>query len=220
MESGNKSKRFVIRGYKRIPIGVAIVFLVLVLVAHFPPVIVLAWQKSRGTRFEPYATRWALANFDRSKDPVLVALARYSIGEGHLVDDVIAKHGPFHSSKFGPYVALEPSYMADAVMAFESYIIVAKDGRLRFAHWWTCTGQLEFFNSMSKDEEAEFVSMREAHRKQVIVGRIAAQMALAGGVLYDGLYSIPLPNPAREARMAVAGIGAFSEPTTPVDDVK
>lgn len=195
MESSNISKRFVIRGYKRILIGVAIVVLVLILVAHFPPVIAMAWQKSRGTRFEPYATRWAIANFDREKEPVLVALARYRIDEGRAVDDVIAKHGPFHVTTYGDYQSIEPDYMANGLMAFESYIMIAKDGRLRFAHWWTCTGQLEFFNSFSKEEEAEYVSLRDERRKKLIEGGIAAQMAIAGGMLHGGIHSIPQPIP-------------------------
>lgn len=195
METGKKPERFVIRGFKRILICAAIVFLVLLLVVHFPPVILLAWQKSRGTRFEPYATRWAIANFDREKEPVLVALARHRIEKGHSVEDLIAKHGPFHVTSYGSYQSLEPTYMADGLMAFESYVIIAKDGRLRFAHWWTCTGQLEFFNTLTKDEEAEYVSLRDERRKKLIEGRIAAQMAIAGGMLHGGIHSIRQPIP-------------------------
>ncbi len=192
-----------------------LVLLVVGLLLHFPPIVVFLWQKSRGTRFEPIATRWALANFGSTR-PVEVALARYRIVEGQPVEDVIAKHGPFHVSRFGPYVTLEPVSMANAVMAFESYQIIAKDGRLRTAAWWTCTGNLTFFNSLSPDDEADFVAARTNYRRERGLARLAAQMAIAGGGFHEHVLSIPQPDPARDARLAVAGAGAYIEPFTAI----
>ena len=191
-QSGNR------RWPKRLRKGLILLVFVLLIVcvlAHLPPVINFVWQRSRGTRFEPHATRWAIANFDREKHPVEVALARNRIREGQTVDDVMANHGPFHVSVYGNYQSLEPIEMAEAVLAIESYSMIAKDGRQRCAHWWTCTGHLEFFNTLSNEEETEFVGLRREFYRKRNEARLAAQMAIAGSVLHTSIYDIPQPIP-------------------------
>jgi hypothetical protein len=65
-------------------------------------------------------------------------------------------------------------------MAFEGYALIAKDGRLAFAGWWTCTGQVEFFNTLTPAEEAEVNGLYRAFRDQQTAARNAARMAFAG----------------------------------------
>jgi hypothetical protein len=180
--------------------GVILGFIVYGL-AHTDTAINFAWRQARGTRFQPHVMRWAMANGDASKRPVEVALARNRIAEGQSVDAVIAKHGPFHVMEYGPYKSLEPTHNANGG-AFESYIIIAKDGKLRSADWWTCTGQLQFFNSLSQAEVDEYIELRDAHRQKIRDAKLAAQMALAGSVLHKSIFDIPRPNTEGEEERA------------------
>jgi hypothetical protein len=198
------------------PLLAVMVVLIVVLLLHVPPIVDFLWQKSRGTRFEPIATRWAIANSDPNKRPVEVALARDRIVEGQAMDDVITRHGPFHVSRFGPFATLEPPDTANGFIPFESYQIIAKDGRLRQAAWWSCTGTLTFFNSFSKNDEAEFVAERTRYWRVRTHARLEAQMAIGGTGLFEHIHTLPRPDPQRDARLAVAGGAAYIEPFTAI----
>jgi hypothetical protein len=140
---------------------------------------VLAWRQARGTQYEATVIRWHLAH---NGSPVERALADRSIDAGQSVDEVVAAHGPFRVTTAGRYQELRPA--GEVGLMFEGYRIVARDGRLVGAGWWTCTGSLEFFNTMTREEWEACNSAFRNERERRYLARVTPRMAIAGSLAY------------------------------------
>ncbi|QEL18224.1 hypothetical protein [Limnoglobus roseus] len=177
--------------------------------ARTSPVIDFAWQQARGTTWEPTVIKWAMSIHG---PPVERAIARGKIFEGQPVEEVIAHYGPFRTTALAEYTLLNPP---ERNGSFEGYQIVVKDGHVRSAHWWTCVAQLEFFNSLSREEEREVNELYEQRQRFLRDARQLTRLALVGSWAYPDPLTIQPPDPLRDARMAVAGLGAYIEPQVP-----
>lgn len=93
--------------------------------------------------------------------------------------------------------------------------MIAKDGRMRYAASWSCTWNLDFFNTLSKTEEAEVVAFIKQDNVRLGQARVSAHLAVMGSWAAPNPFLIQPFDPLREPRMAVAGIGAYTEPKDP-----
>jgi hypothetical protein len=101
---------------------------------HWPAVPLIYAGLTR-QRPGPAAVRYLLA---MRGERVPAALARGEIHAGQPVAEVIEQHGPFGVETVGRYQLLrEPA--PPGTIEFEGYRILARDGVLVLAGWWTCT---------------------------------------------------------------------------------
>ena len=152
----------------------------------------VVWRAVRSTRFEPDAIRWHLTG---SKDPAVRALASRHIQAGDPVDVVIAEYGPFHIENYGRYTVLS-DIQAGGLGGFEGYGIVAKDGRLVAAGWYTCVGGLKFFDTLTPAEAAEFIALRDTERERRHKEQWAGVMAAGGPLGVIALWGPVQPDPS------------------------
>lgn len=207
--AGTKAARKLTRRQKFL-LGGTLVGLLLCLIARTQPVIDFAWGQTRGTSWEPTVVRWALSIHGK---PVEKALARGDIREGQAVQDVVRRHGPFYERPLGNYTILDPPDMRS--MDFGGWRLIAKDGRARFAGYWSCTGGLDFFNTLTPAEETEVAVLIKQDNVRIGQARISGHLAVVGSWAAPNPFLIGPFDPLREPRMAVAGIGAYTEPKDP-----
>jgi hypothetical protein len=154
------------------------------------------YRQAQGTAFERQINKWRLT---KHRDTVVKALAADAIQAGDSVETFQSKYGPHKVLPLGRYSRLTPDL--PGVLTFESYVILAKDDRLVAANWWTCTGKVEFFNTLSPDEWAELNAIYKQHQDRVEEERErrhvawqAAQLAVAGFAAVDEPWNLAPPS--------------------------
>lgn len=185
---------------------------------HWPAVPLIYAGLTR-QRPGPAAVRYLLA---MRGERVPAALARGEIHAGQPVAEVIEQHGPFGVETVGRYQLLrEPA--PPGTIEFEGYRILARDGVLVLAGWWTCTANVTFFDTLTREEHEQVGRLLEEHRRQLVEALQAARMAVVGPAGWWGWSAwgeeqqSALPN----AHMAVGGPGGYTAwygPTTPAPE--
>lgn len=157
----------------------AAICVALFLLATTPPVIEFAWRQARNTKYEGPVVRWYLAIYGGR---VQRALAVGRIREGQTVKDAVAKYGPFGTTTYDRYTVLEEP--GEHFFSFEGYRIVARDGKLVGAAWWTCTGSVVFFDALSPEEWADCNDTIQERRRQQYLQKLLPRMAITGVIGY------------------------------------
>ncbi len=131
---------------------------------------------------------------------------------------MIERYGPFETEAVGHYLTL--SAPRGGGLSFEGFGMVARDGRLVTAEWFTCTGHLTFFDALTPDEHEAANHLYRESRNSIREDRWRATMAVGGAA---GFHAGPLAADYRRegghvAGMAVGGpLGyiALHEPPSP-----
>ena len=179
----------------------------LLAVAHSHwPVVPLMYSVATRARPSQEAVRYVHCFW--FSQPVVRGLARGSIREGQPVDEVVARYGPFDVETVGRYQLLSAPR---AGFSFEGWGILARDGKLVHAVWYTCTAHVTYFDALLADEHRDCWEQVQAHRDRVREDRHRARMAAAGAA---GVHAGPLADDYRRdgerlAGMAAAGSAGF-----------
>jgi hypothetical protein len=177
-------------------------------------ILFLAWNLPSIASFVQ-RTIWGKTDREAS---IRLHLALGLIHEGQTVEDLLRKHGPFRIEDAGSYQQIQVH--GNYIGQFQGYRLIAKDGKLRSAEWWTDSGpvkEIKYFDTLSAVEWKEFEQLYWKERRRISQARLDSQIAVSSSVLYERIQGIPQPNPKRVARIAVAGTGAYEEPTTWVE---
>ena|SRR5579883_1886107 len=172
-------------------------FLLVVYFFFKEELLTFAFSQARGTRFESLVAKHLFTcHLSRSGGPAEKALADGKIVADDSVETIEAAYGPFAIIPLGRYHVIRPPRFPG--IAFESYGMVAKDGRLVYATWWTCVGKVEFFNKLSSEEWDEVNQLYREDRDRREATRRAAQMAVAGPAATIEPWNLPQPDPPAE----------------------
>jgi hypothetical protein len=153
------------------------------------------YRQVRGTSFEQPFLKWHLTDH---RDSVVRSLANDEIQAGDSVESFLSKHGPHTVQPLGRYTRLTD--VSDGGAAFEGRFLIAKDGRLAAAGWWTCTGKVRFFDKLTPEEWVEVDRLYREYRDQQDAARRAAQMAVAGFAALDDPWNLA-PTDPQEGRV-------------------
>ena len=184
------------------------------LVWHHWPLVPLVYSRMAHTRPSPAALRYQLAN---DSSPVVRALSRGRIYEGQPVADVVERYGPFDIETVGRHQTLSTPRRGGLGLTFEGYGMQARDGRLVTAEWFTCTGHLTFFDTLTPDEREEANRAYREYRDRLSEDRQRPYMAVAGAAVFHAQWpaSEYRCGGERAAGIAIAGVAgwaAYHEP--------
>ena len=168
------------RPWNRFAVVVTAAVVTWAIAVHWPLALLVHARMTR-VRPGPAAKRYMLAHFYDSA--VVRDLARNRIYAGQPLDEVVERYGTFRMTVAGRYAALEEP--GNYVMSFENFRIVARDGELVGAGWYTCTADIEFFNTLTKAEWQECDEAIRERQRQIGADRRDAWRAVTGAVAVE-----------------------------------